>query len=430
MSRMFNVSGDCRPEVHYMVDISDKVKAIKEMVDKGQYFTINRARQYGKTTTLRALTKVLKRDYTVINLNFQMMSSADFKSEDSFVGAMARELLKRIQIKDEMPEEIKDRLQPLYKNIGQDRKLAELFLSFSEWCNKAKKPLVLIIDEVDSATNNQVFLDFLAQLRAYYLERDEIPTFHSVILAGVYDIKNLKLKFVPENEHRQNSPWNIAADFLVDMSFSSDEITGMLNDYEKDHNTGMDTELMADLIYEYTGGYPFLVSRICKLLDERIYTDDERKAWTKEGFLEAMRILLNESNPLFESLLGKLNDYPELDRLIYRLLFQGVSITYNPDNQVVQIAKMFGFVKVDQGTVVMANRIFETRLYNKYLSDAEIQNNDIYENAVKEKDRFIRDGHLNMKLVLERFIIHFDDIYGDQDQKFLEEDGRRHFLLF
>ena len=45
--RIFNVNADCQPSLHYMVDISDRLKKIKEMVDAGQYFTINRARQYG-----------------------------------------------------------------------------------------------------------------------------------------------------------------------------------------------------------------------------------------------------------------------------------------------------------------------------------------------------------------------------------------------
>jgi len=49
-----------------------------------------------------------------------------------------------------------------------------------------------LIDEVDSASNNQVFLDFLALLRECYLDRENRPIFRSVILAGVYDIKNLK----------------------------------------------------------------------------------------------------------------------------------------------------------------------------------------------------------------------------------------------
>ena len=55
-----------------------------------------------------------------------------------------------------------------------------------------------MIDEVDNASNNQVFLDFLAQIRAQYIERDIQPTFQSVILAGVYDIKNLRRKIRPD----------------------------------------------------------------------------------------------------------------------------------------------------------------------------------------------------------------------------------------
>lgn len=60
-----------------------------------------------------------------------------------------------------------------------------------------------------------------------------------MILAGVYDIKNLKRKLRPEEGHRYNSPWNIAADFSIEMSFSESEIAGMLQEYEIDHRTGM-----------------------------------------------------------------------------------------------------------------------------------------------------------------------------------------------
>lgn len=60
-----------------MVDISERLRQIKNMVDEGQYFTINRARQYGKTTTLRALEEFLQKEYTVVSLDFQRMSYAD-----------------------------------------------------------------------------------------------------------------------------------------------------------------------------------------------------------------------------------------------------------------------------------------------------------------------------------------------------------------
>ena len=54
MSKIFNTSAVCRPEIHYMVDLSDRLEQIKKMVDRGDYFTINRARQFGKTTLLPA----------------------------------------------------------------------------------------------------------------------------------------------------------------------------------------------------------------------------------------------------------------------------------------------------------------------------------------------------------------------------------------
>lgn len=53
----FNVTGLCIPEKYFMVDISDKVKKIVEMVDKWAYFTINRQRQFGKTATFNQLVE-------------------------------------------------------------------------------------------------------------------------------------------------------------------------------------------------------------------------------------------------------------------------------------------------------------------------------------------------------------------------------------
>lgn len=110
-----------------------------------------------------------------------------------------------------------------------------------------------MIDEVDKTSDNQIFLNFLGMLRNKYLKRQEDMdyTFKSVILAGVYDIKNLKLKLRPDEEKKYNSPWNIAADFEVDMSFSPKEIATMLSEYEADHHTGMDIEEISEEIYTF-----------------------------------------------------------------------------------------------------------------------------------------------------------------------------------
>ena len=67
--KRFNVSGVCNPEIHYMVDVQKRLKDMKELVDRGEYFSVNRARQYGKTTTLKALSRFLRNEYIVIFLS-------------------------------------------------------------------------------------------------------------------------------------------------------------------------------------------------------------------------------------------------------------------------------------------------------------------------------------------------------------------------
>ena len=88
--KRFNTTAVCIPSKHYMVDLSERVKEIKKLVDDGKYFTINRARQYGKTTTLDILSLSLSDEYIVINLDFQDIGDAVFRTEGSFVQGMCR----------------------------------------------------------------------------------------------------------------------------------------------------------------------------------------------------------------------------------------------------------------------------------------------------------------------------------------------------
>ena len=383
MPKVFNTTAVCIPEEHYMVDISGRLEEIKSLVDAGKYFTINRARQYGKTTTLRALYRYLQKEYYVVLLDFQTFDNDKFENGNVFSAAFINSFLRSLK-RNTLSPELEDTIKNILHSTDYTDKyfsLKELFEQLSDLCAAAEKKIVLMIDEVDSASNNQVFLDFLAQLRAQYIERDIQPTFRAVILAGVYDVKNLRRKIRPDEVHKYNSPWNIAADFKVDMSFSREEIAGMLDEYEKDYHTGMDVELLAGLIREYTSGYPFLVSRICQLQDEEISVKKEygskKSAWTKKGFLEAVRILLSEKNMLFESLREKLESYQELNSMLYSLLFTGKAIVYNYYETSINIATMFGFVKNENGVLAVSNRIFETWLYNLYLSSAEMQKNTI-----------------------------------------------------
>ena len=164
MAKKFCTTGTCIPEKNYMVDLSNRIQQIiNQYIESGQYFTINRARQYGKTTLLYLLEKELrKQDQLVLSLSFEAA------------------------------------------------------------------------DEVDKSSDNQIFLSFLGLLREKYLkcQQGKDVTFHSVILAGVYDIKTLKLKLHPQEESKYNSLWNIADNNQMYMKVSSDRnqfiVSGML----------------------------------------------------------------------------------------------------------------------------------------------------------------------------------------------------------
>lgn len=424
------------PDKHYMADISECLEKMKKYVDEGDYFTVNRARQYGKTTTLNALKRRLENEYTVFLISFEGIEEEVFADTGSFCMRLLGLLYDTVDFGEVsgIPEDIKEEMY--HRSNGESKELNFRILTnlLSRICQRAGNPVVLMVDEADQAGNYQVFSTFLGCLRDMYLKRDTRPVFQSVILAGVYDIKNLKEKIRPEKEHAANSPWNIAADFNVDMSLPVKGIVDMLEMYENDYHTGMEVQTIAQMIYDYTSGYPFLVSRICKLVDEVISEGDEfigkDAAWTKEGVLAAIRSLLMEKNTLFESLIGKIDSFPELEKMLYTLLFVGKDIPFNADNQSIAIASMFGFVENRNGNVVIANRIFEMRLYNRFLSLEELGESDIYRASVCDKNQFVIGGHLNMRLILEKFVEHFGELYADSGEKFIEETGRKLFLLY
>ena len=72
MDKRFCVAGACIPGKNYMVDITSRIEKIrKDYIEKGEYFTIDRARQYGKTTTLYLLEQKLREEYIVLSLSFE-----------------------------------------------------------------------------------------------------------------------------------------------------------------------------------------------------------------------------------------------------------------------------------------------------------------------------------------------------------------------
>lgn len=416
MKKVFNTTGICISRKHYLVDISKKLSKIEELIENEFYFVITRPRQYGKTTTLSQLYKNIKDRYKVIKLSFEGVGTASFETEESFC-LMLTEMFKKQFRKD----------NEIISKIYEAKTMLELSYLISDLTENEE--MILIIDEADKAGNNEVFIEFLGMLRALYLEREEEmgTTFKSVILAGVYDIRNLKLKIRGEYEHRYNSPWNIAVNFNVDMSFNENEISSMLEKYSKDNGLDMEIEELSKEIYKFTGGYPFLVSRVCQLVDEYIL-DDRSKEWTKYHIQRAIKKLINEKNMLFDDLIKNLENNKDLYKFIYEVLVLNISKVYNINNPTIELGTMFGYlVADDENNVMVSNQILKEVIYNYMISRTDTKDMSAY----NFKSNFIKeDESLDMERVLLKFQQFMKENYSSRDIEFLERHGVLLFLAF
>ncbi len=419
MKKEFNITGTCNPQRHYMVDTARRFEGVKSLIDKGNYFTINRARQYGKTTMLNMIWRNLSDQYLVIPMSFEGVGDSAFESEKDFVEMFVRQMKRELLYKRPVDELIQ------HWASGCAASLDGLSTMITDFCRMTAQPVVLTIDEVDKSSDNQLFLNFLGMLRNKYLERDRKgmdSTFHSVILAGVYDIKNLKLKLRPDAERKYNSPWNIAADFKVDMTFHPDEIAQMLTDYEQDAHTGMDINAMSQEIYKYTTGYPVLVSMICKLVDE-----DYDRDWTADGVLKAVKYIVTGNNTLMDDLSKNLENNTELREFLYSISINSVHYSFVMVDPMVKLAAMFSYIRNQDGEARIHNLIFEEALY-LYFTLACLRKDT--SKLVPYQSTYVVNGKLNMEYVLSRFRDLMHEEYRESTVPFLEREGRLLFLTF
>jgi hypothetical protein len=419
--KQFNITGVCIENKHYMVDIGNKINKIINMIENDKYFTINRARQYGKTTTFFKIYNVLKNKYLVIKISFEGLGENTFSSECNFIIMIKKLISKRLK-QNKIQNKIIDEWDKNNDNISFE----DFSTDITNLLINTNKEIVLLIDEVDKSSNNQLFLHFLGMLRNKYLDRAEgfDKTFKSVILAGVYDVKNLKLKLLPNDEKKYNSPWNIASDFDVDMDFNTTEISSMLIDYKKEQNIDFDIDKISNLIYKFTCGYPYLVSKLCKVIHEKL-----NQMWTEEGIKLSIKILLDEKDILFDDLIKNLENNNEIYNIVYNLIINNESIQFNID--VHEIGVILGIFKNVNGRLTIHNKIYEIRIYNymiakKYLDDigGKITNYSsvgLYENI---------DGTLDIENALKKYQEYMSSVYNSFDSDFIERQGRLLLLAF
>lgn len=87
-----------------------------------------------------------------------------------------------------------------------------------------------------------------------------------------------------------------------------------------------------------------------------------------------------------------------MKQMFYTMLFLGEPVAYNQYNHTIEMACMFGYVVAEDIIVRVANRIFETCLYNLFLSEEELSN-ALSKLAKQDKNQFLSNGRLDMERI-------------------------------
>jgi Predicted AAA-ATPase len=425
--KRFNTTGLCIPEEHYMCDVSAKFARCKYLVEEGYYYAINFPRQYGKTTMQYLLSQEFdkKADYLVISTSFEGIGDLPFESEKKLAPAILNVFAKSFRITN----------RPLAKFLKESSKDIHNFDDLSEfisnWLYDLKKKVVLIIDEVDKASNNQVFISFIAMLRDKYLQAKNHRdiTFHSVILLGVHDVKSLKLKLRPNEASKLNSPWNIAKNLEINFSFSIQEIEPMIDDYAQEHNYTMDIEKITNKLYYYTSGNPFLISQMCSIIDEILLSHDKRP-WTIDDVENSYKHLIdgNYTTTNFDDVDKNLENNEELFNLVYAIVIQGEIYRFSISDPIITQGKTFGILTQNAtGQCDISNKIYEFRIIDYMLSKQKTNEAQLNLYATT---KFKEAGKLNIVLILERFQLFMKEHNSAKDNSFLEKNGRLLLMSF
>ncbi len=428
MRKKFNDTGLCIPGRHYMADTSRKIAQIMQLVEEGAYFTISRPRQFGKTTILSLLAKQLNQrdDYLALKISFEGTGDALFACENEFCPAFLRIIARSVMfVNPEMAEYFT-------QESRQISHFEDLSLFISRYVLRTGRHVVMLIDEVDKSSDNRIFLNFLGMLRNKYLLRNEEQdhTFQSVILAGVHDVKTLKAKIRPDDERKYNSPWNIAVDFTVDLGFSPGEIGVMLREYGRDRGIQPDIPAIAERLHYYTSGYPYLVSKLCKFIDEQIVPRREEQNWSVADADEAFAMIVREgyTTTLFDSLTKNLENSRELYDAVLNMVINGKTMTFNISDPIISLGHLYGILsEADERKCRIHNRIYEQRIY-AYMMSKLVRTR--YGDIGMPGPEFFHDDILDVRLILEKFQAFMKEHSSHRDQKFMEREGRLLFLSF
>ncbi len=375
---------------------------VRRLIGNGQYFVIHAPRQTGKTTLLHELAHRLNREgnYVSVVCSLESAGYPGISVEGanmSFISSL------HLTSSVFLPEEL---MPPDPFKYTPGPNLFRLYLT--DWCRELEKPLVLLLDEVDSLYDD-VLISTLRQLRDGFQTRPRnFP--QSVALVGLRDIRDYRLRARADNPSiGSGSPFNVKAESFLLTSFSAKEVRSLLDQHTLDTGQVFSREVFEKL-FEYSGGQPWLVNALSNEIVAKILKNDYSRVITSDMVDLAKERLIAQRQTHLDSLSDKIND--SRVRPIVTAVITGEVPSFDGFDDAMSYCRDLGII-TPTAPVRFANPIYReiiTRILNAPFHESinqDVANTTWYLNS---------DGSLDM----DRLLLAFVDFYRWNSESWLE----------
>ena len=304
--RFFSTAGPVRLDEHYAIPPLDRVDLcdLLDLIRRKQYFVLHAPRQTGKTSSLIALRDHLNSgaagNFRCVNFNVEG-GSVGRDDVARGVRAILSQLAGRAwQLGDTYPEA---HWRQIFETSGPEDALNNLLVN---WCEANPTPLVLLVDEIDALVGDTL-LSVLRQLRAGYERRPEgFP--QSVVLCGIRDIRDYRIRSSTGEVIAGGSPFNVAAKSLRLGDFTKAETYALMEQHTAETKQPFEEAALAK-VWEQTQGQPWLVNALCAdACFERKEGRDRTRPITKADIDAAKETLVVSRRTHLDQLAHKLEE--------------------------------------------------------------------------------------------------------------------------
>ena len=352
--KFFNTAGPNKADIHYTIPPLYRwdLEEILSLIDSQKYFVLHAPRQTGKTSCMLSLMEYLNREgkYKALYVNIEAAQAARENVFKAVQGILSRtaECEKNYWNTDTLEKE-----REAILNKGE---MDAVTTAFSVLAKKSDKPVVLFIDEIDALIGDTL-ISVLRQIRSGYPDRPAAFP-QSIILCGLRDVRDYRIHSSATKEIiTGGSAFNIKAKSLRLGNFSKEDIANLYAEHTEETGQIFEEGIL-DLVWNYTGGQPWLVNALAyEVCFENKSARDRTKLITMEMFKDAKESLILRRDTHLDQLTDKLKE-GRVRRVIEPILKGDDSIDEFNDDDTQYVIDLGLITRKENKELNIANEIY------------------------------------------------------------------------